>query len=72
MAVRAGAQGIGFAIPVDRVLRVVNQLLASIYGDRVWTGLVLEEEPVSRAEGAKVKEVEEKARLRKRASLSVT
>jgi serine protease Do len=61
VAVRAGAQGIGFAIPVDRVLRVVNQLLASIYGDRVWTGLVLEEEPVSRAEGAKVKEVEEKS-----------
>jgi serine protease Do len=61
VAVRAGAQGIGFAIPVDKVVQVVNQLLVSIYSEQVWTGLTLEEEPTHRSDGALVEKVEEKS-----------
>lgn len=57
VAVRAGAQGIGFAIPADKVAAVVNELLVSIYSERVWTGLVLEGEPTRRNDGARVEKV---------------
>jgi len=40
VAVRAGAQGIGFAIPVDRVLDVVADLLSVERVDRTWHGIV--------------------------------
>ena len=40
VAVRAGAQGIGFAIPVDRVLEVVAALLTVERVDRTWHGIV--------------------------------
>jgi len=40
VAVRAGAQGIGFAIPVDRVLEVVAELLSVERVDRTWHGIV--------------------------------
>ncbi|MFM8892341.1 MAG: S1C family serine protease, partial [Planctomycetia bacterium] len=40
VAVRAGAQGIGFAIPVDRVLEVVGHLLSVERVDRTWHGIV--------------------------------
>ena len=40
VAVRAGAQGIGFAIPVDRVLEVVAALLTVERVDRTWHGSV--------------------------------
>jgi serine protease Do len=40
VAVRAGAQGIGFAIPVDRVLEVVATLLSVERVDRTWHGIV--------------------------------
>ena len=40
VAVRAGAQGIGFAIPVDSVLRVVTSLLSVERVDRTWHGIV--------------------------------
>ena len=40
VAVRAGAQGIGFAIPVDRVLEVVADLLSVERVDRTWHGIV--------------------------------
>ncbi|MCS7236752.1 MAG: trypsin-like peptidase domain-containing protein [Thermoguttaceae bacterium] len=59
VAVRAGAQGIGFAIPADKVAAVVNQLLVSIYSERIWTGLVLEPEPTGRSDGARVEKVAE-------------
>ena len=39
VAVRAGAQGIGFAIPVDKAMNVAATLLASS-GERSWSGLV--------------------------------
>ena len=40
VAVRAGAQGIGFAIPVDKVLEVVAALLSVERVDRTWHGIV--------------------------------
>ena len=40
VAVRAGAQGIGFAIPVDSVLRIVTGLLSVERIDHTWHGLV--------------------------------
>ncbi|MEI6255199.1 MAG: trypsin-like peptidase domain-containing protein [Planctomycetota bacterium] len=40
VAVRAGAQGIGFAIPVDRVLEVVAELLSVERVDHTWHGIV--------------------------------
>jgi serine protease Do len=41
VAVRAGAQGIGFAIPVDQVLQVAAQLLAVTGKETAWHGLNL-------------------------------
>ena len=41
VAVRAGAQGIGFAIPVDQVLEVVARLLATAGKETTWHGLYL-------------------------------
>ncbi|NDC53095.1 MAG: PDZ domain-containing protein [Planctomycetia bacterium] len=40
VAVRAGAQGIGFAIPIDRALAVVADLLSVERVDRTWHGIV--------------------------------
>jgi len=39
VAVRAGAQGIGFAIPIDKVLTVVAQLMSTRRVDNTWHGL---------------------------------
>jgi serine protease Do len=41
VAVRAGAQGIGFAIPIDHVLDVVSQLLSVERLAHTWHGLVV-------------------------------
>lgn len=40
VAVRAGAQGIGFAIPIDRVLEVVTELISVERLDHTWHGIV--------------------------------
>jgi serine protease Do len=40
VAVRAGAQGIGFAIPIDRVLDVASSLLSVERVDHTWHGIV--------------------------------
>ena len=40
VAVRAGAQGIGFAIPVDKALAIVTDLLSVERVDRTWHGIV--------------------------------
>ncbi len=42
VAVRAGAQGIGFAIPVDKAMEVAAGLLATYNLQRNWHGLELE------------------------------
>lgn len=41
VAVRAGAQGIGFAIPIDHVLDIVSQLLSVERLAHTWHGLVV-------------------------------
>jgi serine protease Do len=41
VAVRAGAQGIGFAIPVDKVMAVVSDLMANTNAKRAYHGLTL-------------------------------
>ena len=40
VAVRAGAQGIGFAIPIDHVLEVVTTLMSVERVDHTWHGIV--------------------------------
>ncbi len=40
VAVRAGAQGIGFAIPADKAMSVVTKLLASCAQKQTWHGVV--------------------------------
>ncbi len=40
VAVRAGAQGIGFAIPIDHVLEIVTDLMSVERVDRTWHGIV--------------------------------
>lgn len=40
VAVRAGAQGIGFAIPVDKAMAVASQLLAQCGSKKNWHGIV--------------------------------
>ena len=47
VAVRAGAQGIGFAIPIDHVLDVVTRLLSVERVDQTWHGIV------ARADGSR-------------------
>jgi serine protease Do len=39
VAVRAGAQGIGFAIPIDKVVSVVAGLLATCNSSKTWIGM---------------------------------
>ena len=40
MAIRAGAQGIGFAIPVDSMLRVAAEMLSIRKRNSTWHGVV--------------------------------
>lgn len=47
VAVRAGAQGIGFAIPVDKAMGVAAELLASCNQRYNWHGLSVESDPSS-------------------------
>ncbi|MBM4011061.1 MAG: PDZ domain-containing protein [Planctomycetes bacterium] len=44
VAVRANAQGIGFAIPIDRVLDIVSRLMSVERIDQTWHGLVVRNE----------------------------
>lgn len=43
VAVRAGAQGIGFAIPIDKVLKVVGQLMSTRRLENTWHGIEVTE-----------------------------
>jgi len=56
VAVRAGAQNIGFAIPVDKALSVATELLSTRRLDRTWHGMVVEGAKPS-IDGAVLKEV---------------
>jgi len=55
VAVRVGAQGIGFAVPVDKVMQVAADLLSARRIDRTWHGVVT----ASSEDGLKVDRVEE-------------
>jgi serine protease Do len=52
VAIRAGAQGIGFAIPVDSMLRVAAEMLGANRHNGIWHGLVCRD--VVEAEEGKV------------------
>jgi serine protease Do len=45
VAVRVGAQGIGFAIPVDRSMEIASQLMSTRRLDNVWHGIVADKAP---------------------------
>lgn len=53
VAIRAGAQGIGFAIPVDTMIRVGADMLSVRKRNGVWHGLVVRDELGDGAEIAK-------------------
>jgi serine protease Do len=55
--VRAGAQGIGFAIPIDKVLGVVSTLVEEQAGSQRRYGIELEEDTNSNGDGLTVKTV---------------
>ena len=54
VAVRAGAQGIGFALPADKALAVTAKLLASCSTRNAWHGVVLAGEPAVSDQGLTV------------------
>ncbi len=58
VAVRAGAQGIGFAIPVDKAMNVAATLLGSVTGGRAWHGVVLAPDSPPARTGASITAVE--------------
>ena len=61
VAVRAGAQGIGFAIPVDKVTAVSATLLASYNANKAWIGVNGSSDASEPAEGMIVGGVEPKS-----------
>ncbi len=70
VAVRAGAQGIGFAIPIDKVLGVVSSLVEEQAGARRRYGIELEDEVKADGDGLTVKAVHSDS-LAKKAGLEV-
>lgn len=58
VAVRAGAQGIGFAIPIDTALSVAGRLLADSMADSAWHGIRLADASEQPDEGVLVQSVE--------------
>jgi serine protease Do len=52
VAVRAGAQGIGFAIPVDKAMAVAANLLGNRNGNQFWHGVILTPEKNSLQSGS--------------------
>ena len=61
VAVRAGAQGIGFAIPSDKAWSVAANLLASASGKRTWHGVVPDAGSAAGRRGAVVASVDKKS-----------
>jgi len=61
VAVRAGAQGIGFAIPADKAMSVAASLLSSHNGRQLWHGVALGSKSVVTEQGLKVVAVETKS-----------
>ena len=61
VAVRAGAQGIGFAIPVNKVTSVAVGMLATCNANKTWIGMESSNEIPSQQEGMAVGMVEPKS-----------
>ncbi|MGA2035758.1 MAG: trypsin-like peptidase domain-containing protein, partial [Thermoguttaceae bacterium] len=61
VAVRAGAQGIGFAIPVDKALAVASSLLANSKEIKSWHGVVPAADPPGVGLGASVASIDKKS-----------
>ena len=61
VAVRAGAQGIGFAIPVDEALNVAATLLTTSRVSNTWHGVIADFGKNKPANGMLVSEVEDKS-----------
>lgn len=58
VAVRAGAQGIGFAIPVNRAMEVVAKMVESCSAENNWHGIHFVSLPMKNTQGAVVQKVE--------------
>jgi len=61
VAVRANAQGIGFAIPVNKAVGVAAKLLAAHSLQKGWHGLELANDPAHDGPGSVVRSVDEKS-----------
>jgi serine protease Do len=61
VAIRAGAQGISFAIPVETMIRVTADMLSVKRRNGVWHGLVTRDEVLGTEEGATIKSVDTSA-----------
>ena len=61
VAVRAGAQGIGFAIPVDRATAAADRLLAAHNRKRAWHGVELAGDPPSEGSGLVVASIDKES-----------
>jgi serine protease Do len=61
VAVRAGAQGIGFAVPVDKAVDVVGELMGKTAAKRAWHGVTLKKNPVGTSHDVVVESVEAKS-----------
>jgi serine protease Do len=61
VAVRAGAQGIGFAIPVDKALNVAATLLGSSSVNKAWHGAVTAADSSPSQPGVNIATVEKKS-----------
>ena len=61
VAVRAGAQGIGFAIPVDKAMAVVTKMLTQATTTKIWHGVVVTTEGRVSEKGLSVTSVEKKS-----------
>ena len=59
VAVRAGAQGIGFALPIDEVKRVATDMLSTRRLVSTWHGLVASEQRRGAKRGVVVSEVQQ-------------
>jgi serine protease Do len=61
VAVRAGAQGIGFAIPIDKVMTVAVGLFATCNANKTWIGMESTNDPAINSHGMKVGAIEPKS-----------
>jgi len=61
VAVRAGAQGIGFAIPADKAMAVAAKLLGSAQVQKTWHGVVPEADNPAGENGVMVAAVDKKS-----------